>query len=120
MAVGWWIGQNIPVSEVNAMPTIVKFERTMDAVMHCMQSFRYFQQDDGTYRFVMVNEPLNINKWGDVLIYHTTEEFFRSFVGAITYSDEMTVKDWRVVDRFFDKLDFERGITDRLMYDDDG
>ena len=41
----------------------------------------------------MVNEPLfNINRWGDVLIYHTTEEFFRSFVGAITYSDEMTVK----------------------------
>ena len=31
MAVGWWISQNIPVSEVYAMPTIVKFERTMDA-----------------------------------------------------------------------------------------
>lgn len=120
MVVGWWTSKTIPVSEAYAMPTIVKFERTMDAGLRCTQSFRYFQSDDGTYRFAMVNEPLKVNKWGEVMIYHTTEEFFRSFVGAITYSDEMTVKDWRVVDRFFDRLDFERGITDKLMYDDDG
>jgi hypothetical protein len=120
MVAGWWRSKAIPFDEVNAMPTIVKFERTLDAGLRSMQSFRYCQSTDGSYRFVMVKEPLKINKWDEVYIYYTTEDFFRSFVGAITYYGEITVDDWRVVDRFFDRLDFERGITNKMMYDDDG